>query len=84
MYEYVTKSEVLVSPHRYAWNILLRVMQFTTNELLENRDYISLPEMIQFQDSVTMEFLRSFFSCDIDACLEVDWEDCRTWIARRC
>lgn len=83
MYENVTKAEVLACPHRYAWNILLREIQFTADELVANRDYISLPEMIRFQHAASMDFLRTFFAHDIDMCLEVDWNDCTTWIAAR-
>ncbi len=82
-YSMATKVEIFRQPERYAWNILLRVQQFTQEELLAVREYISLPEMIRFQHSVSMEFLRAEFSKDIDDCLEVDWEDCRKWIDHR-
>jgi hypothetical protein len=67
----------------YAWNILLRCKQFTQEELLEVREYCCLPEMIRYQKSVTLEFLETHFAEEIDACLEVDWEDCRLWIHKR-
>ena len=83
MYETVTKTEVFQAPHSYAWNILLRRLQFTQEELLINRDYIPLPEMIRFQESVTIPFLRAHFQWDIDDCLEVDWNDCQKWAGHR-
>jgi hypothetical protein len=83
-YSRLEKDEIFQAPHRYAWNILLRAKQFTQEELLEHREYCPLVEMIRFQDSVTLEFLRTHFEADIDACLEVDWEDCRKWAGHRC
>ncbi len=71
------------NPERYAWNILLRVQQFTEEELLHVREYISLPEMIRFQHVASMDFLQSHFSKEIDECLEVDWEYCKKWIKDR-
>ena len=83
MYEHLTKIVIFQAPHRYAWNILLREFQFTQEELLIARDYVSLPEMIRFQHAATMEFLREHYQKDIDDCLEVDWNDCANWIAKR-
>lgn len=83
LYSTATKAEIFRQPERYAWNILLRVQQFSQEELLVIREYLSLPEMIRFQQVVTMNFLRTHFSKEIDDCLEVDWEDCRKWIMDR-
>ena len=80
MYESVKKETIFQAPQCYAWNILLREFQFTQEELLVHREYCPLPEMIRFQQSVTMSFLREHFQADIDACLEVDWDDCRKWL----
>ncbi len=41
-YSRLEKPEIFQAPHRYAWNILLRVKQFTQEELLEVREYCPL------------------------------------------
>jgi hypothetical protein len=83
LYGAATKPEIFRQPERYAWNILLRVQQFTEEELLSVRDYLSLPEMIRFQQVASMNFLRTYFSKEIDDCLDIDWEECREWIVVR-
>ncbi len=82
-YRSIEKSKIFQAPNMYAWNILLRCKQFTQEELLRVHDYCVLPEMIRFQESVTLEFLETYFAEEIDACLEVDWEDCRLWAGHR-
>jgi hypothetical protein len=82
-YRGLEKAEIFQAPNRYAWNILLRAKQFTREELLEVREYCPLVEMIRFQESVTLPFLRTHFAAEIDDCLEVDWEDCRKWAGHR-
>lgn len=75
-YAQKTREEIFQAPERFAWNILLRVQQFTQSELLTVREYICLKTMIRYQTSATIEFLREHFRKDIDDCLEVDWNDC--------
>ncbi len=82
-YASLEKTVIFQAPNMYAWNILLRCKQFTQAELLQVREYLPLPEMIRFQTSATMEFLRTHFAEEIDACLEVDWEDCARLCACR-
>ena len=83
LYSTATKAEIFRQPERYAWNILLRVQQFTQEDLLVVREYMSLPELVRFQHAATIDFLRSHFSKEIDDCLEIDWEDCKNWIMDR-
>jgi hypothetical protein len=75
MYESVPKSLLLAEPHRFAWNIVVREHQFTQEELLAVREYLDLPTLIRFQRCLTLDFLRTHFTKDIDDCLEVDWTD---------
>jgi hypothetical protein len=70
---YTSKTEYLVHPERYAWNSLLYTVQFTQAELLEVADWITMPELIRYQKSVTLDFLERHFAKAIDDCLEVDW-----------
>lgn len=83
MYERYSKTDIFQAPQRFAWNILLREKQFTEEELLEAREYLSLPEMMRFQEVATEAFLRAHFAAEIDECLEVDWNDQKRWAAER-
>lgn len=79
-YASLEKDILFQAPNMYAWNILLRYKQFTQKELLQVKEYLPLPEMIHFQKSVTLVFLEEHFAEEIDAYLEIDWEDCRRLI----
>ena len=71
-----TKEELLNTPHKYAWNIVLRFKQFTQEEILLLRDFLPIVELIRFQHTVTIEFLHEHFQKDIDDSYDVDWNDC--------
>lgn len=81
-YERIGKAPLLAEPHKYAWNNVLRYVQFTQDELLILKPYLSLPELIQCQKSLTRAFLRAHFAAEIDACLEVDWRDVETYVTQ--
>jgi hypothetical protein len=63
------------NPEKYAWNLLLSQVQFTQDELLLVKDWITIREMIRYQKSLTKSFLEKYFSEEIDESLEVDWND---------
>jgi hypothetical protein len=81
-YERVGKQAILANPSVYAWNCVLYFLQFTQDELLSVREWIELREMIRYQRSVTVEFLRTHFAAEIDASLEVDWADVERFCVR--
>lgn len=82
MYESIPKSQILQEPQRYAWNILVCERQFTQEELLAVKEYLDLPTMIRSQLCLTRDFLEAHFVAEIDACLEVDWDDVEAALAR--
>jgi len=65
----------LAQPKSFAWNIVLELLQFSQEELLEVRRTVRLPleELIRFQKCLTLSFLIEHFSSEIDESLEVDW-----------
>lgn len=71
-YSQLKKEDILKSPTSYAWNCVLRYIQFTQAELIAMKAYVELPELIRFQTSVTKAFLTAHFQAELDACLEVD------------
>lgn len=77
------KNIILNSPQKYAWNIVLRVQQFTEDELLAVREYCEIKDIIRFQNSATKDFLTEHFSKDIDDSLEVDWNDVKRYCINR-
>ncbi len=66
--------EFLANPAAHAWNYVLHYVQFTQEQLLEVRDYVDLVAMVKYQKCVTMDFLRTHFRDEINACLELDWD----------
>jgi hypothetical protein len=79
-YENINKLDILSSPSNYAWNCLLYYIQFTQDEILYIKEWIEVRELIQFQKSVTKQFLREHFQKEIDDCLEVDWNDVEKYV----
>ena len=77
------KNDILNNPHKYAWNIVLRVMQFTDLELLSVREYCEIKDIIRFQNSASEQFLIKHFSEDIDKSLDVDWNDVKKYCINR-
>lgn len=78
-----TKEELLESPQKYPWNIVLRFKQFTQEEILQVREYLPMVELIRFQHSITLDFLHTHFQKEIDDCYEVDWTDCLNAISSK-
>ena len=70
-----TRERVLAQPKSFAWNIVLELLQFSQEELLEVRQIVHLPleELIRFQKCLTQSFLIEHFLSEIDESLEVDW-----------
>jgi hypothetical protein len=79
-YEGLDKQELLSNPSRYAWNCVLYYKQFTQDELLSLREWLTIRELIRWQNSVTREFLHTHFQKEIDDCLEVDWTDVEKYV----
>jgi hypothetical protein len=76
------KNDILNTPQKYAWNIVLRIIQFTQSELLSIREYCEIKDIIRFQNSVTESFLIEHFSKDIDDSLDVDWDDVKKYCSK--
>ena len=77
------KNIILNNPQKYAWNIVLRVQQFTEFELLSVREYCEIKDIIRFQHIATKHFLKEHFSKDIDDSLDVDWNDVNKYCINR-
>jgi hypothetical protein len=77
------KNDILNTPHKHAWNIVLRIIQFTQSELLSVRQYCEIKDIIRFQNSATQSFLITHFSKDIDESLDVDWNDVKNYCINR-
>lgn len=77
------KTNILTNPHKYAWNIVLRVIQFTQSEILSVREYCEIKDIIRFQNSANKQFLLQNFSKDIDDSLDVDWNDVNKYCINR-
>lgn len=81
-YYKISKPLILSYPSNYAWNNVLRYIQFTQEELLSVRDWIELKELIRFQECVTHDFLREHFQAEIDMSLDIDWNDIEKYIKK--
>jgi hypothetical protein len=81
-YESLDKQDIIANPSHHAWNCVLYYIQFTQDELLSLREWIEVRELIQYQRSVTREFLRTHFQKEIDDCLEVDWTDVEKYVTK--
>ena len=79
-YENIPKIDILRNPSKYAWNCILYYVQFSQEEILSVKEWIEVRELIQFQKSVTKQFLREHFQKEIDDCLEVDWTDVNKYV----
>lgn len=79
-YENIPKIDILHNPSKYAWNCILYYVQFSQEEILSIKEWIEVSELIQFQKSVTKQFLREHFQKEIDDCLEVDWTDVNKYV----
>ena len=77
------KNIILNAPQKYAWNIVLRVQQFTEDELLSVREYCEIKDIIRFQNIATEDFLIKYFSKDINDSLDVDWNDVKRYCINR-
>ncbi len=82
-YESLNKKDLFENPSNYPWNCILYYKQFTQDELLSLREWLTMRELIRYQKSVTYEFLRAHFQKEIDDCLEVDWTDVETYVTNR-
>ncbi len=76
----IAKCDILTAPNHYPWNLVLYNYQFTQDELIKLRTYVDLPNMIKYQKCLTRGFLREHFKDDINACLEVDWDDVEKYV----
>ena len=81
-YENIPKIDILINPSKYAWNCILYYVQFSQEEILSVKEWIEVRELIQFQKSVTKQFLREHFQKEIDDCLEVDWTDVNKYVSQ--
>ena len=72
-YNQSEKETILQNPEKYSWNLLLHYVQFTQEEILKNKPYMEMREMIRFQKSITKEFLKEHFTKEIDDDITVDW-----------
>ena len=79
-YENINKLDILSNPSKYAWNCLLYYVQFSQEEIIYLKEWIEVRELIRFQKSVTILFLREHFQKEIDDCLEVDWNDVKKYV----
>jgi hypothetical protein len=74
-YYKMSKPQILAYPSNYAWNSVLRYVQFTQEEILSVKEWIEIRELIKFQKCVTRNFLRDHFQNEIDMSLDIDWHD---------
>jgi hypothetical protein len=74
-YESINKIDILSNPSNYAWNNVLHYIQFSQDEIIYIKEWIEIPELIKYQQSITTQFLRKHFQKEIDSCLEIDWND---------
>jgi hypothetical protein len=81
-YSTLQKTDIMKSPSAYAWNCILRYIQFSQEELVAVKKYVEIPELIQFQKSVTKAFLLTHFKKEIDECLEVDSFDIERYVEK--
>ena len=73
-YNSIGKTTLMLNPEKYAWNSVLYYIQFTQEELISLREWLTMPELIRYQKSVTRAFLSLHFQKEIDDSLDVDWE----------
>ncbi len=76
----IAKQQILNAPNHYPWNLVLKYYQFTQDELIILRKYMDLPNMIKHQQCLTRSYIRTYFSIDINECLEVDWDDVEKYV----
>lgn len=81
-YETISKEDILLHPSNYAWNCILRYIQFSQDEILMIKEWIEIRELIKFQKCVTWNFLREHFQNEIDMSLDIDWCDVVKYVAR--
>jgi hypothetical protein len=81
-YNKMNKTHILSHPSNYAWNSVLRYVQFTQDEILMVKEWIEIRELIKFQKSITRNFLRDHFQNEIDMSLDVDWHDVVKYVAQ--
>lgn len=74
-YYKMSKPQILAHPSNYAWNCVLRYVQFSQDEILSVKEWIEIRELIKFQKCVTRNFLRDHFQNEIDMSLDIDWHD---------
>ena len=72
------KNYILYNPSNYPWNIVLRVYQFSEEDLLHVRDYCDIYDIVKFQESATYEFIYKYFRDEIDESDLIDWHDVMT------
>jgi len=73
LYSENNKQEMMLEPHKYAWNLVLYYVQFTQEEILKCKSWMEMREMIRYQKSITKEFLENNFITEINDNLTVDW-----------
>ncbi len=76
-------EEILESPEKYPWNIVLRRKQLSQDLLMEYSDYCDIKDIVRFQKSATYLFIRSFFEDEVAESLDIDWDDVKKYCAGR-
>ena len=79
-YYKMSKPLILTYPSNYAWNCVLRYVQFTQEELLSVKEWLELKELIRFQECISRDFLKEHFQNEIDISLDVDWTDVEKYV----
>lgn len=79
---YITegKAKIMANPQNYAWNCVLRFIQFTQEEIIQMKAYVDICTLVRYQSEVTRDFLRANFAEEIDDCLELDWNDINSYV----
>jgi len=79
----MNKIDILSNPSKYSWNYILYHIQFTQDEIISVKDWITIEELIKYQKSITRSFLEEHFTKEINSSLEVDWDDVKKYVSVR-
>jgi hypothetical protein len=77
------KDYILQNQSLFPWNIILRMYQFTQEELLASRDYCDIYDIVRFQEEATYDFIYEYFKADVDESDRLDWEDVKRFTLSR-
>ena len=81
-YKSMNKTTILSNPSNYAWNYILHYIQFSQEEIISVKEWIELPELIKYQTSVTIQFLREHFQNEINVHSDIDWTDVKKYVTQ--